>query len=395
MNLGYLIPKGSNLFPFGARHQVSLPSGVKYASAWMYSITPSLICVVVGFVFEDDLSEEFDMALRTDRHTYTTHDADGSESIHLPEFQKTHHICNIRKRLKGSAATWFKDNIPGLFSDGLPESDMPTCEFVTLRGTEPFPSRTDSEHNVPEYLNLLDMGHNYNVWQSKRIPALKFRPQSAMRGMPPNHSVVAIREKASIDRSNSDYGGQEMQDILAYVDTTFPSLLSVWGILPLLERYTQHVREVRDSAMLRPTARRNTIDVLETLQCHISNGVDIAAVASELVVGSESRIPFPHFDESFVYWNNRQGEEQILRKELNDAIGMRSNWLQQTERSIRDHLTQFGTVLGAAENVRVQSRIKYLTWVLVILTVVILFAALVPEDLKQEILSFVKRFLPM
>ena len=110
---------------------------------------------------------------------------------------------------------------------------------------------------------------------------------------------------------------------------------------------------------------------------------------------TEGRLPFFHFDETFEHCNNRHGEERILRNDFSNAIGVRSRWLQNTERSIRDHLTQFGTVLGAAENVRVQRRIKYLTWVLVILTFVVLSAALVPEELKQDILSYVKRFWPL
>ena len=90
-----------------------------------------------------------------------------------------------------------------------------------------------------------------------------------------------------MDGSHNDYDGKDLQEVLGYIDITLPALLSVWAILPLLEGYTQHIRKVRDSAMLKPTAQQNSIDVLESLERHISYSVDISAVASELVVEAE------------------------------------------------------------------------------------------------------------
>ena len=115
MNLGYLIPKESDLFLVGPKHTVPLPTVVKYAKAGIYSITPSLICMVVCLVFEENFSKAFDKALRTDRRTYKTPIPSG-ERIHFPQFQKTDHISCIRKKMSTIAAEWFSKNLPGLFS---------------------------------------------------------------------------------------------------------------------------------------------------------------------------------------------------------------------------------------------------------------------------------------
>ena len=49
-------------------------------------------------------------------------------------------------------------------------------------------------------------------------------------------------------------------------------------------------------------------------------------------------------------------------KGLCSAIEERATWLQKTDQSLRDHLTQYGSLLGAKENVRLQRTIRFLTW---------------------------------
>ena len=84
MNLGYLVPKDSGSLLLGAdKHIAPLPECAAYASAGIYSISPSLVSVVVCFVFDDTMSRAFDDALRLDRKTYTTPVSRGRQ-VHGP-----------------------------------------------------------------------------------------------------------------------------------------------------------------------------------------------------------------------------------------------------------------------------------------------------------------------
>ena len=130
MNLGVLVPQGSDLFPLfppSHKHGVLLPAGVEYASAGIHDISPSLVSIAICFVFDEHYSARLDIALRTDRQTYTTPTLHGRR-IHSPLTQKINHIGQIRTETSRLAAAWFSENLPGLFSSGLLGGALPICE---------------------------------------------------------------------------------------------------------------------------------------------------------------------------------------------------------------------------------------------------------------------------
>ena len=140
VSLGLLAPSNSQQSLVGPYHKVPLPPDVQYATAGIYSLTPSLVCVVVCFVFEGHSSRLLDKALRTDRSTYMTRTKSGWQ-FHPPTNQKMDDVKQIRRNLSQLASDWFCRNLPGLFSSGTLNGEMPTCELITTRVAEPFPSR--------------------------------------------------------------------------------------------------------------------------------------------------------------------------------------------------------------------------------------------------------------
>ena len=190
-NLGIIHPSGTNS-PFLSSLALTapLPPNVEYATGSIYSLTSSLTCIVMGFVFEEGFSAQFDKALRTDRQTYTKPSSKRSLRIYRPEVQKTNHIRQIRADIAKFSMIWFRENLPGLFSSGILGGNLPTCEFVTLRCVEPFKQNS----SALDYMSVLDMHFGFDVWQSKDISGLKL-------GMPRRtdhnlqyHSILAAKE---------------------------------------------------------------------------------------------------------------------------------------------------------------------------------------------------------
>ena len=68
-HLGYLIPKESTRFSGPMTRVARLPEWVDYAIADLYTVTPSLNCVVVCFVLEEGSAFRFDRALRANYRT--------------------------------------------------------------------------------------------------------------------------------------------------------------------------------------------------------------------------------------------------------------------------------------------------------------------------------------
>ena len=368
MNLDYLIPEGSNLPFIGPDSRVApLPPCAKYASAGIHSITPSLVSLVVCFVLNDDVSCTFDNALRANQQTYTTPVRRGNQ-IHSPRTQKTDDIGQIRNNITREIGSWFSENLPGLFSSGILDHEIPTCEFVTLRKAEPFPSHIEGENNFHKYLDILGLRLDFDVWKNSRMPGLKFKMPHPVVHNPPYHSVVAINEGRHISDIPDIYGSADRETRIVHVDQFMPNLLSLWSILPMLEGYTQYLNKVREAATFKSGGRPAPAKVLERLGVNVAHSVDIAAVTSELGMYSEEGFPLIHDIEHFEPCDSHFYEAGLhLRKRLEFIIGKQATWLKRTEKSIRDQLTQYGSLVGAAENARIQGKITRLTWALLFL----------------------------
>ena len=312
-------------------------------------------------MFEKDFSTQFDEALRKNRQTYRKPSERGY-TIYSPETQKTDHIYQIRAEIAELAARWFRENLPGIFSSGILEGDLPTCELVTLQKAEPFPlrSKDNTDPSAYHYLSILDMHSTFNAWRSVDIPYLKFSEVQTRNRAPRYHSILAVRE--------SDLDSDRSARIHS-IDEQIPHLLSRWAILPLIEGYSQHLNAIRDSALFRSKSRQNSVKILKTLSHHVSYSVDIAAVTADLISYTQQPSSFSLDLGTFKPCDEHRYEpDHTLTKGLCSAIEESATWLQKTDQSLRDHLTQYGSLLGAKENVRLQRTIRFLTWVILILT---------------------------
>ena len=374
MNLGILKPKDSDLFFHEDMHTVPLPGGVAYASAGIYSVTPSLVSVVVRFVFDDHGASRFDKVMRKNRQTYTVPIKGGIE-YRDPNSQKGAEILEIRNRISRQIGCWFSDTLPGLFASGLLDREIPTCEFLTLRQSEPFPSAQQMQLSFHGYLGVLGLGNQFGVWQSKSIEGLKFTMSSWRARSLRYHAILAINEFRHISAMDDFHGSSHRASRLAHVDRVMTSLLCLWSILPMLEGYTEHLSKVRDSAIHASTARPAPANVLNTLGAHVGYSIDVAAVTAELAASVKSRFPLFHDVELFQPCDVEPDSRVLsLRENLEITIGEHATWLQKTDESLREHLTQYGSLVGAAQNFRMQARITFLTWALLILAAATLAA---------------------
>ena len=286
---------------------------------------------------------------------------------------------------------WFGENLPGLFSSGILDGEIPTCEFLTTREAEPFPTQSEREANFQDYLDILGLWRDFDAWESSRVPGLKFRMPERGNNNPPYHSLLAINEDQHMTAIPEYYNHPDREARILHVDSCMPGLLMLWSILPMLEGYTQHLNDVRDSATTRRIGRSAPTKVLGKLGVNVAHSVDIAAVMSELEMYSEDSVPLIRDVEPFEPCDSRFYEPVLpLRNRLEAIIERRVTWLERVDKSIRDHLAQYGSLVGAEENVRLQGRIGRLTWVLLIMAVITLIAPTLPRTwgiLTQGILK--------
>ena len=391
MPLHIIIPRDAlNSYPM-ERLRADLPQGVLYANGDVHCITPSLIAIVMEFVLCKEVSHSLDKALRQDRISYVTHLEKGFR-IHNPENQKKNHIAKIRKESSDIVSGWISNNIPGLFSTGLLNGAFPTCEFLSLRKGMPFPTKHEKDEGFVKYLWLLGLDNSYDAWKSIHLQGLRFNPSLNIRArMLQYHGVLAINESTWIQQDNDSATKTSRINRLHYGISGF---LVVRAIPTLLEGYARHFQELRNSDLFGHIQRMDAEETLRSVSESVSYSADIAAVTSELSSYVKRGMPLGFNAENFTSCTTISGDAQDLHLlgVIQRQIGEKSAWLQITDKAIRDHLTQHGTLIGMMEDVRLQKRISRLTFAILFLTVVLAILTIITVS-NSPLISYIVEFL--
>lgn len=340
-----------------------LPKYVRYAGGGIYSLTPSLTCIVICFVFEDEFRCRLDSVLRRHRQTFTQPVSRSANEIFDPERQKTNEVRQLRQECVNLAATWFRENLPGVFSSGLLGDQLPTFELVTLKKAEPFPDPEGEEYTSTGYLRVLGLQFSASVWKSKDTPNLKFSLDILGQNLE-YHSVFAARTTEIDD-------GFSTLDTL--IDTTYREMIGRVAIRALLDGYSRRLNELRDTVTARilRQSRLNPAQTLEVLVSNVAYDVDIPAVATDLIVSTEESSGFFRDLSRFEPCYNWVSRRDSLAGHFCPVVNRHAMRLKQTAQSLRDHLTQFGSLIAATENVRTQVQIVHLTRILAVLTIIL------------------------
>ena len=369
LNLGPIQrPGGGRLFGFDRK--APLPTGVEYALATMYSLTSSITCIVIGFVLDKTQNRRFEQALRRKRQTYTMPLRGRRRRGHQimgPGTQKETDIRTLRTEMRELAADWLRAHLPGVFASGILAGEYPTCEFLTLCNTPPFPPHSARDHRKDEWLRILSVDYDLYAWRAEKLRGLKFSWPLSSDIHHRFHAVIATRE--------DDFSDETLQhsSLVFYVDQFVNAMLSRWALVGVLSGFERYLNNVRDSAAFKPNHRARPLHLLEDLGSHVAQSVDISAVSAELQRFAEREELFKHGINVFYRCDPSlyRNKETTLIEEMRKQTAERAEWLRNIDRSVRDVLIQYGTTVGVRENIKLQKHTARLTWVILALTIVI------------------------
>lgn len=368
-NLGVLSREKSEFW--GYRRVSPLPKSVKYAFGDLLSVTSSISAVVLTFVLTEEAARCLDQALREPRATRRVPLGGTRYSIEQPIHQKRKAIQEARQALRAEVSEWFKSHLPGLFSSGHLGGELPTCEFTTLKIGRPFQS---DQKKHPEYLSLLGFDRGYDAW--KENSGLYFLP--AMRWKAPQYHAVAAVCEAEFRPDDFKYrGGIDRDSIAAHYGERLDGLVERWALLALLSGYENYANAIRDSASLRTDGGRPA-QLMQDLRTFVGRATEVSFVASELKVLAEGERGFGY---EFDHFESCDSDREklgytTLAASLSRTVKWRAERLEASDRIIREVVTQYGTILTAQENYKVQKHVGRLTLgALVFAVLAALFAA--------------------
>lgn len=381
MRLGLIVPQDDPNQYVIPPLRVDLPTNVKYAYGDIFCFTPSLIAIAIEFIFDEEYSHILDDGLRQERQSYVTAIPTGYR-IHDPGTQRTAYVKELRRKMARHIAGWFSNNMPGLCADGLLEGDLATCEFVILRKAQPFPSRNENDGNFQWYLHHLGLANGFDSWRDKSTPSLRFNPSSNSRYIPKYHSILAMNEHGWKEQVTEENHDNNKGSITYMMHERISGLVGIWAVGVLLQGYARHFQELRQADFLSSARHKAKVETLQKIGEGVSYGAEIATVTFELASFADRKrplffgipdfVPSPDVPET---WRAKR-LEQLIREQI------RSNakWLGSIESAVRDHLTQYGTIVGMVEDIRIQKKITWLTYVLLFLTVVLAILTLVTSS---------------
>ena len=200
------------------------------------------------------------------------------------------------------------------------------------------------------------------------------------------NAVMVAREEDFTDKILKPDGKKNRLSLVSYIDENVNDLLSRWALLGMLSGYERYLNTMRDSVLFDPKHRAKPQHLLEGLRSHFSQSVDISAISIELQDLAESHHLFELNTNDFrmCYRPLNKVDNPTLSKVLRDHIKERAGWIRNIDRSFRDILTQYGTALGIRENIKLQKRISRLTWVIVVLTIMIMFLTAITTFVSIE-----------
>ena len=251
--------------------------------------------------------------------------------------------------------------------------EYPTCEFLTLRKAVPFPPHSSRDHTDHEWLQILGIYYDLHAWRAKTLRGLTFNWPLSGNSSPRFHAVIVAREKDISDEIKRLFGVSNAGRFVNCIDQFVNGLLTRWALAGLLSGFERYLNNLRDSAV-KPNNKAKTVHLLEELASHITQSVDISAVSVELKnFAAHEQGWFTHDINGFYPCNSAlQPNAKIALVELiRQQIADRAEWLRNVDRSVRDILVQYGTILGVRENIKLQKHMAYLTWVILALTIVI------------------------
>ena len=166
------------------------------------------------------------------------------------------------------------------------------------------------------------------------------------------------------------YGGSS--GLITYMDYTYQEMIGKLAIEALLDGYNRSLNTLRDTITtgIRKSSRRRPFNTLQSLIDNVAYDVDIAAITTDLISSTDTSPGFRRSLPRFEPCNSWLCGQDSLADSFCFAVNRQAMRLQHADRVLRDHLTQYGSLLAATEDIRTQKRIVWLTGCVLILTIV-------------------------
>jgi len=380
-NVGLVTSQGDqSRFIKTNNNYAQMPECVDCLHVCIRQLTPSLTCVLIGFVLKGCIVQGYEEALNQDRKTrYERLETQRGVSILDPQSLKQRSIERIRDKARTIVQAWFSKNIPGFFCS-LSNTPIPIAEFITTKNNHLLPNSDEQKLKARcDWRSLVATSLGYDVWTSSACNGLRFLIDNSGWKKKPPHFVVALCRSDIADDFFDSWGGNVDRDYLIYSHDHIEGVLSNYAVTEFLKAVSSDLKISRAALTIKNSGRRKAIRTIEKIQAFFDHSLGTPAIVAELLEHSKHLGNFKYRCQAFLspVWG-KDDEQCEFSATLCEQTSFLAKQVINEERSLREHFEQLSTVLSVRESVQAQRRMEWLTVMAVVIATASLLVTLHP-----------------
>jgi hypothetical protein len=363
--------------PIGGGRQADLPAGVTDIWAELYSVRPSITCLVVQFVLDERASRTLDDVLNTQFVTRTEKVPSGWSYIG-PMQQRMERIRSERRGLRAVCHRWIADRFPGAFSSGVALSGMPIVETFVCDIAKPFEHQAYT--GVHDYRMALDIDSESDAYESPQLPGWRLCAWGARASDEPFVLRLGARWRDVNDEELSKYGNKIYSALASRLKNPLFTFSIRFALHCLCDGYEEHLSDIRDriSHVRRSDAHIEDQDVVSLYELVTDTSYDARVVAYELSEFCVDELRFRHVGADFspvVDW--RREHDPSLVELLRQSTLSRAEAIVASEATARDAIANLASAMTSTITLRVGRTMYRLAWATVVMAVLALVVAII------------------
>jgi hypothetical protein len=375
-----LPPDSSQLWPGGIVD--TLPDGIAYALPGIYTLTSTLTAVTTMFQLDEEHSRALGSIVNQDMSFRARLLPHGGVAFSDVRGQKQDAADAWRAQLRLDAARWLADRLPGSFHRLAP-GQPPTIELLLTEHQLPWEERAD-QAGRRDWTELLDLEGFDGYWQCAEPSCLRLRERrfhGKRSGQRHILTLAGLRPELLRTFPPTSAGPGQLEQAVRRLNFYVTALANRWALTSLLRELDEQLAATRDLAE-RSGGRRSPRALTHLQQQLMRTGMDSQIVAADIVRYAQDEASWRR---DILDFNEvpPPAVAQQMTSQASLANTMRQGQISQggrvtqAEAGLRDLLNTSAQLGAAAENLRLQRRVVWLTIASLIVAVVAAAAAVV------------------
>jgi hypothetical protein len=397
LNLGFIVRDSSQALSMN--RQAELPDGVDAIHASILQYIPSTTILAFQFLLDDDTANAIDQPLRETYSTYKERTKDGWRYYNV-ESQKRLAVDLTRESIRTLCSEWVKNYFPGLYPSGQFDESFPTCEIITFKKDEPY--KLIDEKTRHSFLSMLNLNYDYYAWRSQNISGLYLQLYEEK-----NKDVSKLVLSGNISKILED------NDLKGYVSdtregqillwlTALDNTIGKWVLYVLARTYEKQLGVLRDAYGSLDFSRLDSaVSEVQALDRKLLNlQSNLTPFIHELFSVCKKKAYFLHDVYEFFPIAERRKNDRGLFDGLRERLLMLAESLRTNEEqigAISNRNSQLVSVISndklSKTNIRLQRGIFWMTWVLIILTLILVVSEFKDGDFIKNTLQYFSRLI--